>query len=176
MEDRWIFENGIYRKATEEEIAEIESGPEYIPPPTKEEQAVTLMRTMARTATNIPDAVALSVPDILLTWQEFLDAGEQIKAHICLMHNGQCYRTKQAVTPQAHQPPGSEGMLAIYSPIDREHAGTIKDPIPWVYGMDCEANKYYSYNGHVYRAKMLMQPCVWAPDSPGTSAQWEQVS
>lgn len=53
---------------------------------------------------------------------------------------------------------------------------TIEDPIPWVYGMDCETNKYYSYNGHVYRAKMLMQPCVWAPDSPGTSAQWEQVS
>lgn len=114
--------------------------------------------------------------DLLPTWQEFLDRKMDIPSSVCLMHDGQCYRVVQAVTPQAHQPPGSKGMLAIYFPIDREHAGTIGDPIPWVYGMDCEVNKYYSYNGHVYRAKMLMQPCVWAPDSPGTSAQWEQVS
>lgn len=171
-----IWDNGVIREMTLEEVEEMEQAKIQEPPPTQEQQAVTLMRAMARTATNIPDAVALSIPDILPTWQEFLDAGEQIGANVCLMHERQCYRTKQSVTPQAHQPPGSEGMLAIYSPIDQKHAGTIEDPIPWVYGMDCEANKYYSYNGHVYRAKMLMQPCVWAPGDPGTVNQWEQVS
>lgn len=174
MEDRWIFENGIYRKATEEEIAEIESGPEYIPPPTKEEQAVTFMRAMARTAANIPDAVALSIPNILPTWQEFLDADEKIEAGICLMYEGQCYRTKQAVPPQAHQPPGSEGMLAIYSPIDREHAGTIEDPIPWVSGMDCYKDKYYLYNGKTYLCTQDMKPCTWEPGSDGVW-QWEEI-
>ena len=55
------------------------------------------------------------------------------------------YRVMQATVPQAHQVPGGEGMLAIYRPIDREHAGTAEDPIPWVYGMDCLAGLYYSY-------------------------------
>lgn len=175
MNPNCIIYDSITKKETPGYV-EFSTGLNLEQPPTQEQQAVTLMRAMARTAINIPDAVALSIPDILPTWQEFLDAGEKIGANVCLMHNGQCYRTKQVVTPQAHQPPGSEGMLAIYSPIDQKHAGTIEDPIPWVYGMDCEANKYYSYNKHVYRAKMLMQPCVWAPGSPGTSAQWEQVS
>ena len=52
------------------------------------------------------------------------------------------------MTPQDHQPPDGEGMLAIYRPIDQTHAGTLEDPIPWVYGMDCPAGSYFSYQGH----------------------------
>lgn len=141
----------------------------------QEQQAVTLMRAMARTTANIPDAVALSIPDILPTWQEFLDADEKIEAGICLMHNGQCYRTKQSVTPQAHQPPGSEGMLAIYVPVDRTHAGTKEDPIPFVSGMDCHEGKYYAFEEQTYLCKQDMTPCVWDPGTPGVW-QWEVVA
>ena len=130
-----------------------------------ETQAVTFARAMARTMTTISDADALTMPDILPTWQSYLDAGEQIPAGVCVMHNGQCYRQVQsaAVTPQEHQPPGSEGMLAVYRPIEREHAGTQADPIPWVYGMDCYEGKYYSHNGRIYRVATggTMSPCVW---------------
>lgn len=166
--------NGVLTEMTPEEVSELEQSTIQAPSFTQEQQAVTLMRAMARTATNIPDAVAMSIPDILPTWQEFLDSGEKIGANVCLMHNGQCYRTKQVVTPQAHQPPGSEGMLAIYSPIDREHAGTIEDPIPWVYGMDCYNGKYYSNNGETYLCKQDMTPCVWEPGTAGLW-QWELV-
>lgn len=84
------------------------------------------------------------------------------------------YRVVQAVTPQAHQEPGGEGMLAVYRPIDREHAGTLEDPIPWVYGMDCAAGLYYSHEGCMYLCKGDMKPCVWAPGSAGVW-QWEPV-
>ena len=68
-----------------------------------------------------------------------------------------------------HRPPHSK-------PIDREHAGTADDPIPWVYGMDCHAGKCYRYNGKVYQVAEGgdMIPCTWPPDTPGMW-QWEEV-
>ena len=66
-------------------------------------------------------------------------------------------------------------MLAVYRPSDREHAGTLADPIPWVYGMDCLEGKYYSCEGKRYLAKLDMLPCVWTPGSAGTSTVWEEV-
>lgn len=102
---------------------------------------------------------------------------EVISSGVCLMHDGQCYRVVSSggVQPQKHQPPGGEGMLAVYRPIDKEHAGTAVDPIPWVDGMDCYNGKYYSYQGKTYLCKQDMTPCVWAPGTPGLW-QWEVVS
>ena len=66
-------------------------------------------------------------------------------------------------------------MLAVYRPIDREHAGTLADPIPWVYGMDCYSGKYYVHGGITYLCKSDMLPCVWEPGSAGLW-QWEAVT
>ena len=174
-----VNENGVIRDATPEEIAvweEAASQPALIPTP--EEQSIIFVRAMAATATTLTDEVALSIPDLLRTWPELLAAGQPIQPGVCLTHNGQVYRMVQPteITPQAHQPPGGEGMLAVYRPIDQEHAGTLADPIPWVYGMDCYAGKYYSYNGKIYRVAEggTMSPCVWPPDTPGLW-QWEVV-
>lgn len=145
--------------------------------PTQYEQAMSLTRAMAASATGLTDTVALSIPDLLPTWTELLAAGQPIQPGVCLMHNGQFYRQAQssAVTPQAHQPPGGEGMLAVYRPIDREHTGTMADPIPWVYGMDCYSGKYYAHGGITYLCKSDMLPCVWAPGTAGLW-QWEAVN
>ena len=61
-----------------------------------------------------------------------------------------------------------------YRPIDQSHAGTLEDPIPWVYGMDCHAGVYFSYQGHIYQVAEGgdMVPCVWAP---GTAGLWQWV-
>lgn len=127
-----------------------------------------------RRVTDIPDAAALEMPDLFQTWEEALEAGTELAAGTILSRDGQLYRIMQSVTPQAHQVPGGEGMLAIYRPIDREHAGTAEDPIPWVYGMDCTAGLYYSHEGGIYLCKGDMKPCVWAPDTPGLW-QWEAI-
>lgn len=170
-----ICDNGIYRDMTPDEISALESvSNQPAPLPTPEQQGVTLMRAMARTATTLTDAVALSVPDLLPTWEELLEAGETISEGVCLTCNGQTYRVVQSVTPQAHQSPDSAGMLAIYRPIEREHSGTQSDPIPWVYGMDCHTGSYFSYDGKLWLCKGDMIPCVWAPGSAGLW-QWEEV-
>lgn len=133
---------------------------------------VLFSRALAATCTTFSDAQALAMPDILPTWAKLLERGEKIKQGVYLMKDGQCYRAMQDVTPIESQPPGADGMLAVYRPIDKEHAGTLEDPIPWVDGMDCYNGKYYSYQGKTYLCKQDMTPCVWAPGTAGVW-QWE---
>lgn len=139
-------------------------------------QSTLFARSFAQTYVSFSDDVALSIPDILPTWDELLERGEVIKCGVCLMHNGQCYRVvaSDGVIPQEQQPPGGDGMSAVYRPIDGEHAGTLEDPIPWVYEMDCYYGKYYTYQGKTYLCRQNMNPCVWAPGTAGVW-QWQMV-
>lgn len=171
-----VYDSGKTRQASLDESANMRIADGLILTPIQD-QAVTLARTMAASVTTFSDTTALEIPDLLPTWPELLAAGQPIQPGVCIMHNGKCYRQAQssAVTPQAHQPPGGEGMLAVYRPIDREHAGVLSDPIPWVSGMDCRTGKYYSYEGVTYLCKGDMIPCVWTPGTAGLW-QWEAVS
>lgn len=172
-----IYDNGIVRDATPEEIAVWKAACQPTPEPSPQEQAMMLARTLASSVTTLSDTTALAIPDLLPRWDELLAAGQPIQPGVCLVHNGQTYRQVQSgpVTPQVHQPPGGEGMLAIYRPVEREHTGTLADPIPWVSGMDCRTGKYYSYEGATYLCKGDMIPCVWTPGTAGLW-QWEAVS
>ena len=135
-----------------------------------EEGYKTAVHAFALTASD--EEVLAQDPIIYDVWA----AGGTYAYNQPLIHEGRLYRVAQAggVTAIESQPPGGDGMLAVYRPIDMEHAGTKEDPIPWVYGMDCYNEKYYSYNGKVYLCKGDMLPCVWEPGSAGVP-QWEVV-
>ena len=157
---------------------EIEAGRAAMPGPAPDitPQLRVAAMAFAATATTIPDTQALEMPDLFTTWEQVLAEGAKLAAGRVISKDGQLYRVVQAVTPIESQPPGGEGMLAIYRPINPEHAGTADDPIPWVYGMDCHAGKYYSYEGAVYMVAEGgdMIPCTWPPDSG--IWQWVKVS
>lgn len=138
-------------------------------------QMQAAVKLYVQAATDIPDEQALEMPDLFRTWEEVLAAGEQLEANTILNLDGQLYRVVQPVTPQEHQRPDGEGMLAIYRPIDQTHAGTQEDPIPFVYGMDTEQGTYYSSGGKTYLCNLTMTPCVWAPGTPGLW-QWTEVT
>ena len=133
-------------------------------------------RLYVQTSTDVPDETALEMPDLFKTWEEVLAAGVTVAENSIINDGGTLYRVVASggVLPQAHQPPHGEGMLAVYRPIDTAHEGTLEDPIPWVYGMDCTEGKYYTYNATTYLCKANMTPCVWAPGSAGLW-QWEAV-
>lgn len=137
-------------------------------------QMQVAVKLYVQKAADITDAEALAMPDMFRTWEEVLEAGEALEANTVLRIGRQLYRVVQQVTPQAHQRPDGEGMLAVYRPIDQSHAGTLEDPIPFIYGMDTTAGKYYSYGGKIYLCNADMTPCVWPPDSPGLW-QWEEA-
>ena len=132
-------------------------------------------RRYVQAATDIDDSSALSMPDLFKTWAEVLAAGTELTKDTIINDGGVLYRVVQPVTPQEHQPPHGEGMLAIYRPIDTAHTGTQEDPVPFVYGMDTEQGKYYSFEGKTYLCNLTMTPCVWAPGTPGLW-QWSEVT
>ena len=155
----------------------LEPEPEPEPEPVPEITAVYAAATaFVATATTLTDTQALAVQSLAKTWEQALADGTPLEYNTILRKGDRLYRVAQegSVTPQAHQPPDGEGMLAVYRPIDKAHAGTLEDPIPWVYGMDCTTGLYYSYEGGTYLCKGDMAPCVWPPDTPGLW-QWEAV-
>lgn len=137
-------------------------------------QLQTATKLYVQASTDIKDEDALKMPDLFRTWSEVLSAGAELQKNTVLNLNGQLYRVVQPVTPQEHQRPDGEGMTAIYRPIDQTHAGTVEDPIPWVYGMDSEQGKYYSFDGKVYLCNLTMPGCVYQPGTPGLW-QWSEV-
>lgn len=155
--------------AITEQMERLEAGQQTINGP-----VAAAVCTFAAISTEIPDASALQMATLFPTWDDVLQKGAELAKGRVISKDDQLYRVVQAVTPQTHQEPGGDGMLAIYRPIDQEHAGTLEDPIPWAYGMDCLASVYYSYNGAVYKVADGgdMIPCVWAPDTAGMW-QWE---
>ncbi len=138
-------------------------------------QLEVVARRYVQAATDIDDSSALSMPDLFKTWAEVLAAGTELTKDTIINDGGVLYRVVQPVTPQEHQPPHGEGMLAIYRPIDTAHAGTQEDPVPFVYGMDTEQGKYYSFEGKTYLCNLTMTPCVWTPGTPGLW-QWSEVT
>lgn len=137
-------------------------------------QTQAAVMAFCSTSTEIVDEQALMMPDLFPTWEQVLAAAKQLPKDRIISKDGRLYRVVQPVTPLESQPPDGEGMLAVYRPIDQSHAGTPEDPIPWVYGMDCIAGTYYSYNGHTYKVADggTMTPCVWPPDTAG---MWQWV-
>jgi hypothetical protein len=142
----------------------------------KHDALVLAQIIVQRLSGSLKDAEALSAPLGLEIWgaNRPYDKGQKIRHGERLPGIPQLYGVMRDVaTSQAHQPPSGEGMLAVYRPINPEHAGTPEDPIPYVYGMDCTSGRYYSYEGATYLCKGDMLPAVWLPDS-GTW-QWERV-
>lgn len=152
----------------------------YPPPPTPEEtakqQARELYSTLQRRAVMqaVPiedDAMALTLSAVCPDWK----ASSHYEAGEIVNHAGVPYRVIQRVDSIASQPPGAEGMLAVYRPINPGHTGTIEDPIEWTNGMDVDTGKYYTWNNKLYLAKADMKPCVWEPGTDGLW-QWEEIT
>lgn len=126
----------------------------------------------------LKDEEALAAPEAFEKWGPNMKYGE----NQIIQGYGEDTTLYRIVQPggveksEAHRPPGSEGMLAIYRPIVKGHEGTLDDPIPYVAGMDCVAGKYYCHKKKVYLCKSDLIPCPenWQPGTPGMW-QWEEV-
>lgn len=135
------------------------------------QQAQEIRKATQTLAAYAPDNVAADQP--LALYDEWA-ADTEYKQNNLLVCNGKLYRVAQNLTSSAVYPPDAEGVLALYRPIDVTHAGTLDDPIPYVDGMDCDKDKYYSFEGNTYLCKADLKPCVWKPGTDGVW-QWEKV-
>lgn len=174
IEDGWIFYEGSLPTSRLDIVdGEVVELPE---PPLSEDQVALLTKDdlLLKSAMKVipmeDDATALQLAPICPEWvaDVHYTGGEIVN------HNNVTYRVVQDVDALAEQPPGAEGMLAIYRPLNPEASGTLEDPIPFINGMDVYNGKYYSFNGKIYLAKADMIPCTWNPDTQGMW-QWELV-
>lgn len=181
MGDAWYAENGYIGYSGDLPLSRLDIAdgavvelPDPGPAPEQiayETQNALMQRVVAQAIPDDDDATALALSPICPEWRD----GVHYEAGEIVNHDGQPYRVVQAVDSLEHQPPGAEGMLAIYRPLNPDHAGTLDDPIPFVNGMDVYSGKYYSFNGKTYLAKADMIPCTWDPGTEGLW-QWEEVT
>lgn len=93
------------------------------------------------------DQEALSVQCLYKEWNKQI--GKQLNVGEYIQHEGKLYRVLQAHTAQSTWAPGN-GTESIFVVIDKEHAGTLEDPIPYDGNMELFNGKYYIQNGVVY--------------------------
>lgn len=134
---------------TAEKFEEVDSIPEIeesiIP---IQEQMLKAQRLTVKTMTTIENSVALEIPDLFPNFVDMI--GEAVKKGNILKYTGKLYRVRQDHTVLAIYTPGIE-TASLYEVIDKEHDGTINDPIPYTPPMEIFNSKYYTQNSVLYR-------------------------
>lgn len=97
---------------------------------------------------NLSDEEALSVKELYPRWEDKI--GNTIEAGYITLYKDTLWRAKQTHTPLEIYPPSLE-TASLYEKIDKEHDGTLEDPIPYAPPMEIFEGKYYEQSGVVYR-------------------------
>lgn len=97
---------------------------------------------------NLDDQEALEVKELYDTWSSKI--GTQVKAGERLWYNDKLYKVLQQHTVLEIYPPGVD-TASLYAIIEKSHAGTLEDPIPYEQMMLLEKDKYYEQYGVIYR-------------------------
>lgn len=176
VQEGWSYKDGTF--------SEYVTPPEVIIAQAREEadaliaakSRANMVQTMSFTSAEFS---LLAKAELFPVWT----AGETYPQGRRIQHEGIVYEVVAAngVTAEAHQPPNGEGLLAVYRPLSTDPStgetptGTQDDPIPYIGGMDVVKDKYYSYNGKLYKANLTMPACVWPPDTAGLW-QWTEVT
>ena len=105
--------------------------------------------------TNLPESAGLFA-SAYRVWA----AGEEFAQWELITHKDIAYQVQQKTTAQEHQPPDSEGMLAVYVPYVVAGPDGVK---PWAYGAHYTTGDLVRKDGVVWEAKKDMKPCVWEP-------------
>lgn len=93
------------------------------------------------------DQEALEVKCLYKEWE--VQIGRELSVGEYVQYNGQLFRVLQTHTAQVEWIPG-RNTESLYVVIDKEHKGTIVDPIPWKVNMEAFAGKYYIENEILY--------------------------
>lgn len=147
-----IYENGVIRDMTAEEIAEMEEAKlrheaaEKHRPLTVDEVSAMLIKQQINTLA-VDDQTALRMIAFYPDWEN----GKAYAAGDKLVSGGKLYKVLQAHTSQSTCAPGAAGTESLYARIDEEHDGTQYDPIPYEGNMALENGKYYTQGGVLYK-------------------------
>ena len=97
--------------------------------------------------TDISNEEALDYMVIVYPWSKFI--GTELPQGKIVSHDEKLWRVRQAHTAQEEYAPSME-TAALFEVIEKEHAGTADDPVPYAAPMEIFAGKYYSEDGVIY--------------------------
>ena len=106
---------------------------------------INLAVKQARQITDDQEALELQI--LYKSWEQQI--GKQLNVGEYVQHEGKLYRVLQAHTAQNTWAPGN-GTESLFVVIDKEHDGTLDDPIPYEGNMELFNGKYYIQNEVVY--------------------------
>ena len=126
---------------------------EYIPPkvePKKSRMQIVqeLVVKQYNERTDISNEEALDYMAIIYPWDYYLD--KVLTEGMMVTYEDKPWRVRQTHTPLEIYPP-SLATASLYEKIDKEHDGTLDDPIPYAPPMEIFEGKYYEQSGVVYR-------------------------
>ena len=106
---------------------------------------INLAVKQAKQITDEQEALELQI--LYKSWDQQI--GKQLNVGEYVQHEGKLYRVLQAHTAQSAWAPGN-GTESLFVVIDKEHTGTLEDPIPYEGNMELFNGKYYIQNEVVY--------------------------
>lgn len=160
-----IYENGSYREMTAQETAALAdmaaraAAGEKKRPLTQQEVSDLFIRAQVN-AVEVDDQTSLRMMGYYPCFEETV--GQAVGQGFKFTHGGRLYKTAQALTLQAHYPPGT-GTESLYTVIDEAHDGSKYDPIPYGGNMALEADKYYTQEGVTYLCSRDTGTAVFNP-------------
>lgn len=98
--------------------------------------------------TDISNEEALDYMAIIYPWDYYLD--KVLTEGMMVTYEEKPWRVRQTHTALEVYPP-SLATASLYEAIDKEHDGTLEDPIPYNPPMEIFIDKYYIENNEIYK-------------------------
>lgn len=144
-----VYENGVYRDATAEEIAAMQAEQTKYElmeksRPLTESEVLAMLITKRINTLSVDDNTALRMKSFYPEWA----SGVSYAVGYKVQYGGKLWRCLQAHTSQAGWEP--ENTPALWTEICKSHTGTLADPIPYDGNMALESGKYYIQDYAIY--------------------------
>lgn len=123
----------------------------YVPTPrTKSEFEIVkeLVVKQWNERTDISNEEALDYMVIVYAWEEFI--GKVLPMGKIVSHDDRLWRVRQEHTALKEYEP-SLATASLYEVIEKEHEGTLEDPIPYMPPMEIFEGKYYVEDNETYK-------------------------
>lgn len=115
------------------------------------EKAQHLRPVMEQASQSLEDSVALTAKELFPKWENLVEKGVEVEKGFRFQYDNKLYRTEQSTYKFVeHYVPGTVGTESLFSKVDKNHKGTIEDPIPYEQNMEIYEGLYYSQNGVTY--------------------------
>lgn len=109
---------------------------------------------------NLTNSEALSLKDLYPRWESKI--GKTIEQGFITLYGGNLWRARQTHTALEIYPP-SLNTASLYEVIEKEHEGTLEDPIPYMPPMEIFEGKYYVEEEETYKCTRSSSTAITHP-------------